>query len=219
MKPVERPRTLKEIALEQLRDAITLGFYQPRERLIERVLCERLEVSRTVVRECIRHLESEGLVSTIPNTGPSVASISVADAEEIYQIRGMLEGMAAAACARRPNTELVENLRAQLAIISQTLGDGDILLTLRATNLFYQHLFTRSGRLISWDLVQHLNGRISRLRAMTLATSNRNITGPSNLERVIAAIEAGDPAQAEQACHQHMQEATVIAIRLLRGGS
>ena len=99
MLKVDRPKTLKENALESLRDAITADLLKPGERLVERALCESMGVSRTVVRECIRHLESERLVVGIPNAGYVVATIGRDEVEEIYQIRSMLECAAVASCA------------------------------------------------------------------------------------------------------------------------
>ena len=65
---IDRPaKTLRQLALEKMREAILTMKFRPGERLVERALCERLGVSRSVVREVLRHLESEGLVETIPN--------------------------------------------------------------------------------------------------------------------------------------------------------
>ena len=98
MLKVDRPKTLKENALESLRDAITSDVFKPGERLVERSLCESMAVSRTVVRECIRHLESERLIVGVPNSGYVVATISGDEVREIYDIRIMLECSAVHSC-------------------------------------------------------------------------------------------------------------------------
>ena len=90
-------KTLRELAVERLRDAILDGQFRPGDRLVERVLCERLGVSRTVVREALRHLETEGLVDVVPQQGPAVARLDAGQATQIYEIRAMLEALAAAA--------------------------------------------------------------------------------------------------------------------------
>src|SRR5260370_39642893 len=91
--------TLRELTLEKLRDAISQGFYRPGDRLIERTLCDQLGVSRTVVREVLRHLETEGLVETVAHSGPIVARLDPAQGPETYAIRALLESGAARSCA------------------------------------------------------------------------------------------------------------------------
>src|SRR5438067_10611348 len=84
-------KSLRELTLEKLRDAILDFRFQPGERLVERTLCDRLGVSRTVVREVLRHLEAEGLVETIQNQGPAVTRPDPASAAQVYEIRALLE--------------------------------------------------------------------------------------------------------------------------------
>ena len=83
-------KTLRQLTLETLRDAILDSRFRPGERLVERTLCDLTCVSRTVVREVLRHLESEGLVQTLPHQGPIVARPDLAQAEQIYEIRELL---------------------------------------------------------------------------------------------------------------------------------
>ena len=118
---VERPaKTLRELALEKVRDAIVDGYFKPGERLVERDLCAQLGVSRTIVREVLRHLESEGLVASLPNKGPIVARLDLEEAKQIYEIRGALEGMAARLCAERRDPAIVEALENGAILIRAT---------------------------------------------------------------------------------------------------
>ena len=93
--------TLREKTVERLREALLNQFFAPGDRLIERELCELTGVSRTSVREALRLLESEGLIETIPNRGPIVASLSAEDAQYIYEVREALEGLAGRLFAER----------------------------------------------------------------------------------------------------------------------
>ena len=85
-----------------------------------------------------------------------------------------------------------------------------------ATTRFYEVIFTAAGQQIAWEIVQRLNGRISRLRALTLATSDRHVSGPVRMARICAAIQANDPAGAAAAVRDHLTEAAQIAQRLLQ---
>ena len=80
------PITLREMALTNLRNAIITGYFPAGKRLVERVLCEELGVSRTVVREAIRYLEAEGLVETLPNKGPIVSVLNWHVAQQILSL-------------------------------------------------------------------------------------------------------------------------------------
>src|SRR5215831_3449579 len=104
-------KTLRELTLEKLRDAILNLRFKPGERLVERHLCDQLGVSRTVVREVLRHLEAEGLVETVARQGPIVARLDPTQVAEIYELRGLLEANAARACAEKVTPAIIEDLR------------------------------------------------------------------------------------------------------------
>lgn len=213
LEKVEKPKTLKETALEQLRLAIMLGQLAPNERLVERTIGEQLGVSRTVVRECIRHLESEHLV-TLSSGGPTVAILSSDEIRQIYQLRAMLECEAVRSCAMQATPELTETLQNYLAQIRAELYAGDVVRALEHTRLFYECLFTTAGMTVAWELVKRLNGRIGRLRFMTLSVPGRSIEGPNNLQAIIHSIANADSDAAADACQKHLDEACRIGLTL-----
>ena len=91
--PIERTSmTLRERAADVIRQAIIDHRLPPGTHLKERELCEMLGVSRTSVREALRHLETEQLISTVPHRGPVVVSLTADDARQLYQVRAVLEG-------------------------------------------------------------------------------------------------------------------------------
>ncbi len=215
LEDLERPRTLKDSALAHLRQAIMLGHFKPGERLVERVLCERLKVSRTVVRECIRHLESERLVTVVPNAGPSVTMLNSEEVREIYEVRALLESAAVRSCAVRADDEVVQSLQTRCRKIAEALEQDDIVAALAGTQQFYREIFLIGGRSVSWDLVERLNGRIGRLRVLTLGSKGRARSGPANLRKIVAAVAARDPGAAATACERHIAEACKIALAQL----
>ena len=80
---IAHPPNLREQVAEKIRDAIVGGTFPPGMRLIERELCERLGVSRSSIREALRQLEVDGLVTNPPNRGPTVTVIDAATAQSI----------------------------------------------------------------------------------------------------------------------------------------
>ncbi|WP_372741631.1 GntR family transcriptional regulator [Neptunomonas sp.] len=215
MLKVDRPKTLKANALESLRDAITSDVFKPGERLVERSLCESMGVSRTVVRECIRHLESERLIVGVPNAGFVVATISSDEIKEIYEIRIMLECSAVRSCALNANKAVIAELRLLCNEIASCLQKEDVMQALKLTTEFYKLIFTTGGKHVAWDLVERLNARISRLRALTLSSVGRKTKGPENLRNIIDAIEQQDTVRAEAICMKHLREAADIASKLI----
>src|ERR1700744_6795818 len=93
--------SLRVLVEDRLRQAIRTGVLKPGQRLIERELCELTGVGRTSIREALRQLEAEGLVTTIPHRGPSVSTISLDEARQLYAVRALLEGHAGREFARR----------------------------------------------------------------------------------------------------------------------
>src|SRR5215510_14537054 len=125
MRVVRNTVTLRQQVLEVLRSAILNFQFKPGDRLIERELCEMTGVSRTSVREALRHLASEGLVQNLPNKGPIVATLDLRQAGQIFEVRAALEGMAGRLFAERATQAQRENLRAALVALERTFAGGD----------------------------------------------------------------------------------------------
>jgi GntR family transcriptional regulator, trigonelline degradation regulator len=213
---VERPsKTLRELALDKMRDAIFSGHFRPGDRLVERDLCAQLGVSRTIVREVLRHLESEGLVTNLASKGPMVAHLGVDEARQIYEIRGALEGMAARLCAEKHDAATVERLEVALQAIRDGYVRADMADVLSHTTEFYKTLFTSIERHIAWDVVKLMTVRINHLRSMTIKTEGRAVEGPAQMQKMVNAIRSGDGVAAEQAAIEHVRRASQIAQAVL----
>lgn len=212
------PATLREMALERVRRAIISGLFEPGIRLVERTLCDQLGVSRSVIREVIRHLEAEGLVEMLPKQGPIVARLVWDDARQIYDIRASLEATAVADCARVADELIKRKLRSALEELDRTSKQNSPLGILDATTSFYATIFQAAGHTIAWDIVSRLNSRISRLRVMTLSTTNRTTSGPAQIREIFSFIERNEPEAAAEACRKHVAAAAKIAESIIGRG-
>jgi DNA-binding GntR family transcriptional regulator len=208
------PLTLRAMALERLRRAIISGVFKPGQRLVERSLCDQLGVSRSVIREVIRHLDSEGLVTT-EGQGPVVARLVWDDARQIYEIRAALESAAVEACARVADDGVKAALRTAVEAIERHAGAGDWMAVLEATEQFYGIIFATGGHPIAGEIVRRLNGRIAQLRVLTLGSESRQVTGPRRIREIFEAIAENRAEAAGAACRAHIREACAIAERLL----
>ena len=211
-------KTLRERTVERLRDAILDFRFKAGERLVERSLCEKLGVSRTVVREALRHLEAEGLVEVLPHQGPAVAKPDISQAAQVYEIRALLEAEAARAAAVRANEADVARLVEANRAIQAAFADGTSRDVLKATTDFYQLLFTIAGKSVGWQLVQGLNARINYLRAMTISRPNRSVDADAEMVRIIEAIARRDGRAAAEASFDHVETVKRLAIAMIEDG-
>jgi DNA-binding GntR family transcriptional regulator len=77
------------------------------------------------------------------------------------------------------------------------------------------NMFQTGGKPVAWDMVQRLNGRISQLRAMTIASAGRNTSGPAQMRKIVEAIRRHDAEGAAKACREHVERAAAIAKELI----
>lgn len=214
---VERPRrSLREMAQDAVREAILDFRFAPGERLTERTLCDELGVSRTVVREVLRYLEAEGLVEVTPNKGPVVARIRPDEAGQIYELRSLLESMAARDCARLASEEDLGRLGGIIADLRQARDRGAPHDQLRTTTAFYREMFIIAGKRIAWEMVETLNVRINALRAMTISRPARRAEAADEVCALFDAISRRDPDAAARISAEHVARAAAIAQDVLQ---
>lgn len=199
-----------------LRAAIVNGRFAPGEHLPDRVLCDLFGASRSVVREAVRLLEAEGLVTVLPNRGPFVTSLSVAEAEQIYEVRGVLEALAGECFARNATETERQELRAiweELARSGEAAMREELLAIKRR---FYDVMLAGARNPYVARMLDQLLNRNMQLRAMSLSEPGRLKWTIRELRRVIEAIERRDADEAFLACREHVQRAAETALRLLK---
>jgi DNA-binding GntR family transcriptional regulator len=199
---------LREQVLAVLQEEILELRLRPGQRLIERELVERLGVSRTTGREVLRQLAAEGLVTTIPQKGAIVAVPSPEDAAEVYEVRAVLEGLAARRFAERAGPDEVRELRAAFTAMEEAYHTStEPRSLLRAKTRFYDTLLEGAGNATARILLEGLQARVAVLRAATLASPGRSERSLAELLAIVEAIEAGDAAAAEAASVHHVERA------------
>ena len=210
---------LRQQVLEALRGSIVTGRLAPGQRLIERELTEMTGVSRTVIRESLRQLEAEGLIEIIPNKGPVVRKLSAAEAEDLYRIRAVLEGLAARFFAENADAAAVHTLQEALEAVRQAYQGTDGELALAAKTRFYDILYGGGSSETLASLLTMVQARIWRWRAVGLMHPNRGherlSESVNNLTLLVAAIENGDGDLAEQITRKEVSRAAEEVMRLI----
>jgi DNA-binding GntR family transcriptional regulator len=194
-----------------LRDAILAGRFAPGARLVEAELCRLLGVSRPSVREALRQLEAERLVVITPFKGPAVARIDWPEAEQIYEVRALLEGQAAYLFASRASRDQVAAMRAALKRFEDAVRKNDAEARLLHTDEFYNVMLQGCGNGVISDLLTGLHARINFLRARSMSQQGRSSESAAEMRRILTAIAAGDAAKARAACIEHVQRAANAA--------
>lgn len=203
---------LRKQVIELLRNAIISFEYKPGERLVERDLCERFEVSRTVIREALRHLEAEGLVELVANRGPIVSSPSPEEASDLYEVREALEALAARFCAERATPAQKKKLARALVHVATAYEKEDLSRQLQAKDEFYWHLCEGAQNPVIASTLRGIHARVQMLRGLSLQAPGRTRESLIELRRLVAAIEKGDGRAAGELAAEHVRSAASTAL-------
>ena len=199
-------RLLDEVYL-RLRSAIATGNLQPGERLIERNLTARLQVSRTPLREALKRLEQDGLVVGYPHRGCFVRQPSFDEAQQAYEARMMAEGMAGALAAARINDiELAAMSRVvQEGRLAVEAGDHERMLLL---NNEFHALQARASRNVFLERqLQGLQAYVDLLRGRRWVLSARALETQQEHEQILDALSRRDATAARELNEGHVRVA------------
>ncbi len=194
--------TRERYVAEVLRDAILRGELKPGEKLDQSRIAKRLRVSRTPVRNALLILSNEGLVEMAPHLGAVVSEISPEEMEEIYFIRGLLEGIAARLGAERMTDEHIISLR---VILDEMNASTDLDEWLRLNTRFHYLIYEQANR-------PRLLTLIDSIHDITLPYSRRYIESEEHMEaarvgheRLFLACKMRDGKLAQEATQNHME--------------
>ena len=193
-----------------LRTAISELRFKPGEVLVERELCELTGASRPSVREALRQLESEGLVISVTGKGTIVSSVTADEARQLYQVRGVLEGLAGRLFTMHASEAQKDALAAVVDRFEAEMDRPENLLGIKDD--FYRTLFAGAGNVIADQMTTMLQRRTSLLRATSLSAGGRPKQTLAELRGILAAMRRGDPSVVEQLCREHVAKAEEAAM-------
>lgn len=209
--------SLRDRTTQVLRDAILNLHFKPGEKLVERKLCDETGVSRTSVREALRHLESEGLVMRMANRGMFVAEVGPDEARQIYEVRAALEPVMARYFVERANAKQITALEAVLGRIEKTVGAKQVLPYVQALAGFTHALADGAQNKVALQLLDTLAARITFLRVITAraASDSREHETLQVLQGILAAIKAGDGDLAASRQAAYVERSAIFAYQVL----
>jgi DNA-binding GntR family transcriptional regulator len=201
--PIGR-RPLHEEAIDRLRDLIIQGQLAPGSRLNERLLCERLHISRTPLREAIKLLATEGLVTLLPNRGAQVAPLEPGRLAETLEVMAALEGLAGELACRNASAERIAEIRALHAEMVEMHARGDLVSYFRYNQAIHLKIVEASGNATLGNTYRQLNANVLRARYMANLSRERWDEAVREHEQILAALEARDVSRLRLLLHDHL---------------
>ena len=208
------PQLVRERAFEEVRDAIIAGRIAPGARLIERELCAALGISRASVREMIRRLEAERLVSVEPRKGPTVMALTRKDAAEIYEIRALLEALLIERFTQVAGEGEIAHLERIFAQVRTAAADDAVPEIVALMLRFNDHLLDVVRHDVARDLLRQLNARINFLRIRAMAKPGRIAASLDEIGTILDAVRGRDAARAGalmKASLEHPRDAAPVS--------
>jgi DNA-binding GntR family transcriptional regulator len=213
----DRSRSAADYAYAALREEIVEGRFPPGRRMREIELASWLGISRTPTRQALSRLEIEGLVALQPRAGLVVSSLDAAAMEELYEMRGALEGTAAAMASRHASARDVEAL-VQLVEAEGALPE-DPAIRYRHNLAFHGAIYQAAHNRYLMKSLQALNDAIALLGPTTMGVAGRLADAHEEHRRIVAAIAAQDGDKAESEARAHVGRALDLRRRMRDGGA
>lgn len=210
---------LRKQVIGIIRESIISFEYPPGHRLVERELCERLGVSRTVIREALRHLEGEGLVDLVANRGPIVTYPTFESAKALYEVREVLESLAVRCFTERASASQQRTLEKALDHMEETCDSPDLRQHLIAKDDFYVALCEGAGNPAITSILRNVQARVQLAGTLLTLAPERNRQSIVELRGIVTAIKDGDADRASSLAREHVREAGAIACRILSESS
>ena len=204
---VSRIKPIRDLIYEALRQAIFEGELKAGDRLVEKDLAKKMNVSRTPVREALRKLETEGLVKHVPRKGVVVKGFKRSDIIEIYSIRKALEVLAITYTVENITDEEISKLKEKIEIMEILTYKGDTASLFNVSQEFNDILIKacRMPRLI--NLINTYLEYLEQFRRVTMKKKERKLKALEEHKQILQAIIDKDVEKAKALTEKHLQGA------------
>ncbi|MDD2421619.1 MAG: GntR family transcriptional regulator [Heliobacteriaceae bacterium] len=204
---LDTQRPLRDIVFENLREAIKTGVLKPGERLMEIQLAEELGVSRTPVREAIRKLEQEEFIVMVPRKGAYVASVSVKDITDVFEVRAALEALAAGLAAQRVTDAELDTMERLLVRHSSSTEDENLGSMVVGDIDFHDLVYRASRNRRLMTIINNLREQLQRFRTTSLGHPGRMKEALDEHRKMVEAISDRNVELAQTLAWEHIENA------------
>ncbi len=207
-----QPAPLRNMIIMSLRTAIETGQLEPGTRLIEKDLCEQLNVSRTSLREALRELQAEGVFEQTSSRGLTVCDISREDAENAYRLRAVVEALIVQQFIEKADAAKTKLLVTEGLALKRAYQSGVLENILRGKRAFYDLICSGAENPIALDIINRLVLRTSSLRWRSMIRPERQKQSIKEIDQLVKAIEKRDIESARAAAIEHVHHSAVSAL-------
>lgn len=208
---------LRDVVFETLRRAILMGELEPGERLMELQLSEKLGVSRTPIREAIRKLELEGLVTMIPRKGAAVAQITEQDLQDVLEVRASLEELAVELACKRISEEELARLHTCLEEFRHVLQSKEVTKIAEKDVEFHDIIIHSTGNRRLVQMLNNLREQMYRYRVEYLKHSTHYPQLIQEHEDILRSLQHRKEEEARQAIHRHIINQVYAVTKTITG--
>ena len=201
--PIDR-RGLSSAVTEKLRDMIVEGVFSPGARLNERVLCERLAVSRTPLREAFKTLAVEGLIDVLPNRGAVVAQLSLADIEQTFEVMGALEGLSGQLACQRITDSQIAEIKAMQYEMRAAHARRDLHGYYKINHAIHNWINAVANNAVLTETYLQINARIQSLRFRSNFNQEKWDAAIKEHDEMVIALEKRDGEKMRAILEQHL---------------
>jgi DNA-binding GntR family transcriptional regulator len=186
--------------VKDLKKEIARGKMEPGQRLTEVSLCEKYKVGRSKVREALRRLEAEGFVQIIPNTGAVVKELAQKDIEQIYDLMGVLEGLAVRVAAPLVSQNDIDQIEEFVEKMEEAENEYDFFYWNFRFHSFLDSL-SQNERLIKYN--ENLRDQAARISLRSIYNPGQVRASFREHRNIVDAIKERNPVKAEKAIREH----------------
>ncbi len=207
---------LRDVVFNTLRQAILLGELKPGERLMEIHLADKLGVSRTPIREAIRKLELEGLVTMVPRKGAEVAQITEKSMYDVLEVRRALDALCVELACDRITEEELEALGHACEDFGAAVRTKDLKQIAQADVALHDIIVKATGNQRLIQLVNNLSEQMYRYRFEYIKDTNQHETLVEEHRIIYQSIANKDKQTAAEAARIHIDNQEKAIIRQIR---
>jgi len=208
---IEGYELLNQKVYRVLKEAIVKGFLEPGTKLLENKIAEKMQVSRTPVREAMQKLLAEGYVKTTPNQTIVVTKVSPEDIKEVLQIRGVLEGLAARIAAKKISRQEIDELENVVAQMSLHVTKENLSSYCKVDDEFHDLILNICGNKWIIQIRDNLGSFIYRSRIKSLSVPGRLKRSLEEHRKIMESLKKHNSEEADRLSQIHMEN-TVINI-------